>query len=102
MEEAPARSETDWYDPYKLAQAIASHETGWFTTGVGVTHNNGCGIRRNGDWMRYESKEASLEDCVSVVEKYRPWTISQIAQRWTTTEREFWINNVTYFYNLNN
>tara|TARA_Y100000296_G_scaffold6801_1_gene8191 strand:+ start:1215 stop:1607 length:393 start_codon:yes stop_codon:yes gene_type:complete len=92
------RAEGAWYNADRLSIAVAKHETAFGTTGVGPTHNNMCGIRRNGDWEKYDSKEAGLLDCKEVLLKYQPWTINQIAQRWTTTQRQEWINNVTYFY----
>lgn len=88
------------YDLDKLAAAIASHETAMGTTGVGKTQNNVCGIRRNGAFESYKTIEDGLADCKSVLTKYyADKTISQIAQRWTTTQRQEWIDNVTYFYN---
>ena len=69
------------------------------TTGVGETQNNACGIRRNGRFESYATLEDGLKDCKSVLEKYyQNMTITQIAQRWTTTQRKEWIENVTYFY----
>jgi|TARA_Y100000310_G_C20509958_1_gene728330 hypothetical protein len=97
-DETPLKSSN--LDLGRLTLAIAQHETGFFTTGVGVTHNNGCGIRRNGAFERYETPEESLIDCTEVLNRhYEGMTVEQIAQYWTTTQREEWINNVTYFYN---
>lgn len=87
-----------WYDVKKLAKAIARHETGMGTTGVGKTHNNVCGIRRNGDWMRYATIEEALKDCESVVEKYRGATIEQMSKKYTLTDQKAWRDNVSEFY----
>lgn len=91
---------TTLYDLDKLARAIASHETAMGTTGVGKTQNNVCGIRRNGAFESYETLEDGLADCKGVLTKYYAnKTITQIAQNWTTTQCQEWIDNVTYFYN---
>lgn len=91
----------EWYDTRKLAISIATHETKMGTTGIGPSTNNVCGIKRNGKFETYPSIEEGLKDCESVVLKYKPWTLKQISQRWTTTQNEEWLRNVTYFYNSN-
>lgn len=96
---SPSLGSTSWYDSYKLATAVAMHETHMGLDGVGQTYNNVCGIRRRGTWEHYVSIEAGLADCQSVLEQvYYGQSIIQIAQHWTTTSRDAWVSNVTYFY----
>ncbi|MBT7929878.1 hypothetical protein HN682_08195 [Candidatus Peregrinibacteria bacterium] len=78
-----------------MAKAIAQHETHY---GADRTDNNICGIMRGGSFESYSSTDEALQDCMSVVEKYRPWTIYQMSRRYTTTQQDEWYNNVTYFY----
>lgn len=81
------------------------HETGMGTVAHSTgapPRNNVCGLYNSaqGEFYSYESIEEALIACQGVLTRvYYGQTIEQIAQRWTTTERDYWINNVTYFYN---
>ena len=88
----------EWYNVERLAIAIAKHETAYGTTGVGKTKNNLCGIRRHGQFESYGTQAEALADCMSVVEKYRGSTIYGMSRIWTTTEQDYWYNNVNKFY----
>lgn len=95
---------SEWYDVVRLSEAIAMHETGMGTvahsTGAPPSHNV-CGLYNStaGQFYAYDSIEEGLAACQGVLTRvYYGKSIEQIAQRWTTTQRSEWINNVTHFY----
>jgi len=85
---------------HALVRAIIFHETGNGKTGVGKTQNNLCGIRRNGKFESYETRELSWNDCINTYFKYySSMSITDMSKKWTATAQEEWKNNVTHFYN---
>jgi len=88
------------YDVYRLCKAIARHETNSCTTGVGATHNNCVGIKRNSTFVRYSDPEESIEDCVRVwTTYYKRMPDLHLARRWSGNDRaNAWLQNVLAFY----
>lgn len=82
-----------------MLRAIIQHETQNGKLGVGLTHNNLCGIRRNGKFVRYATREESWDDCMNVYMKYyKNLSIYQMSRKWTATQSKEWETNVRYFY----
>jgi len=88
-----------------LSLAIAYHETNNGTNPKSVGYppqNDVCGLydSRAGRFMSFPTYEDGLNKCREVLsDHYAGLSIYQIAQSWTGTQKEEWINNVTFFYN---
>lgn len=88
-------------DLNKLAIAVAYHETCGCTCGVGATHNNCFGIRYNGDWASYPTKEDSYADFKRIWKKsYGGFPTLAQARKYSGNDRaESWLGRVTRVYN---
>lgn len=98
--ETPQPTAAVGYDPDKLCRAIAMHETGGCTKGVGPTHNNCIGMKPGGKFKRYPTKEDSIQDCVRVWKTYyKKFPNMDLARTWSGNDRAgTWLANVTTFY----
>lgn len=98
--QAKNESQSEDYDVVSLCQAIAAHETASCTKGVGPTHNNCIGIKRQGSFVRYDSPEDSLADCQATWSKYYGrFPDLRLAKIWSGNDRpEDWLTNVTVAY----
>jgi len=88
------------FDIVSLAKAVAMHETADCTKGSAITHNNCFGIRRNGAFVRYETKNDSYKDfMVTWLKYYKVLPDKRASERWSGNDRaEDWLRNVNYFY----
>jgi hypothetical protein len=80
----------------KLAYCVAWHETHNGALGVGKTHNNAFGIRRNGRFVRYSSIEESYADFKQLwAEHYGGLPNIEKARRYSGRDRSAtWLKNV--------
>ena len=92
---------TDTVDMDALAAAVSYHETKNCTLGSGVLYNNCFGIRRNGHFVKYATKEDSKKDFINVWTKYYGGLPTQEkAARYSGNDREtIWLSTVLGKYN---
>lgn len=99
------------FDIYKLARAVAKHETANFTKWYGKTHTNWQGIKHWNTvpcpWVakmkmcRFNSQKESHDAFVKIWSTWY-WEMPnyEMAVRWSWNHNaEAWLRNVTYFYN---
>lgn len=103
--------EPEGFDIYKLARAVAMHETANFTLWYGKTHNNWQGIKHGNTvpcpWVakmamcKFSSQQESHEAFVKIWSTwYGEMPTYEMAVRWSGDDRASeWLSNVTYFYN---
>ncbi len=99
-EEINAAGSSPGYNIDFLARAVAIHETGNCTTGIGPRYKNCFGIKRGGRFVRYETPAHSYEDFKRVWEKYYGrFPTKRDAVRWTGNDRPYeWLSTVVREY----
>lgn len=92
---------SDGTDLNKLAYSVAMAETGNCKNGVGKTHKNCFGIKKNGKFAKYSSTDESYKDFKRVWKKYyKTYPDNKLANRWTGGDSVVdWLNIVNHFYN---
>uniref|UniRef100_A0A6H2A0S5 Putative glycoside hydrolase n=2 Tax=viral metagenome TaxID=1070528 RepID=A0A6H2A0S5_9ZZZZ len=85
----------------KLAYAVSIHESNGCNSYVARMYNNCHGIRRNGTWQHYVSKEDSFNDFKEIWSKYyKKFPDYELADKYSGGDRtNEWLNNVTKIYN---
>jgi hypothetical protein len=90
------------YDLDKLAKAVAKHETNDCKAKVGAAVYNNCfGIKYNGKFARYKTKQASYDDFKRIWSTYyKKFPNHALAKKYSGNDRpQTWLSNVTLFYN---
>lgn len=90
----------DGTDLDKLAYAVAWHETHDCALGSGVTHNNCFGIKPNGKFRWYATKEESYSDFKRIWRAYYgKFPTVALARKYSGNDRpQTWIKNVSEVY----
>lgn len=84
-----------------VCHGIAWHETKLCTIGVGKSKKNCVGIKRRGEYVRYNTVIESMDACVSLwSRKYGGLPDIEKAKRWSGNDRAAdWLYNVTQYMN---